>query len=433
MDVGTAELDRPAPKRERRLHLPAPRPRPTRGAPPTATATKLLRKPIVQDALIAAVLTGASLVGLMTQLHVDLPEGGEDVALRDVDGLGITLVLLQTVPLVWRRSAPVVVLCVTTSALFLFSGLGYFLSFASFGFAVALCTVAAHRDRRTSILAGIGSAVALFMIMLVGQEPLEPDEFIGQCLIVGALWFIGDGLRVQRSQMVLLEDRATRLEREREEFAQQAVAQERRVIARELHDVVAHNVSVIVAQSGAAQRVFETQPDEVRSTLGGIEHTGREALVEMRRLMGLLRTDAEGSVMRSPQPGLDGLEELVAQVREAGLPVRLTIEGVPRPLSAGLDLSAYRIVQEALTNVLKHGGPAHAEVWVQYEEPCVRLVIDDDGIGSAGWPDDAPQPRFGQLGMRERVALFGGELFVGPRPGGGYRVSASLPLDKEPA
>jgi signal transduction histidine kinase len=387
----------------------------------------------VQDTLIAAVLTAASLVGVMTQLHVDLPEGGDDVALREVDGLGLTLVLLQTVPLVWRRMAPVVVLCVTTSALFLFSGLGYFHSFASFGFAVALCTVAAHRDRRTSILAGIGSAVALLMILLIGREPLEPDEFIGECLIVGAVWFIGDGLRAQRSQMVLLEDRATRLEREREEFAQAAVTEERRVIARELHDVVAHNVSVIVAQSGAAQRVFETQPGEVRSILGGIERIGREALVEMRRLMGFLRTDADGSVMRSPQPGLEGLEDLIAQVREAGLPVRLTIEGDPRSLPAGLDLSAYRIVQEALTNVLKHGGPAHAEVWVKFEPGCVRLVIDDDGIGSAGWLDDAPQPRFGQLGMRERVALFGGELFVGARPDGGYRVSASLPLDKEPA
>jgi signal transduction histidine kinase len=395
-------------------------------------AKALLRKPIVLDSLIAGILTASALVGVMTNLHVDLPEGGEDVMLREIDGLGVALVLLQTVPLVWRRTAPVVVLCVTTSALFLFSALGYFHSFASLGFAVALCTVAAHRDRRTSILAGIGSALAMLMILLIGREPLEPDEFIGECLIIVAVWFIGDGLRAQRSQMVLLEDRATRLEREREEFAQQAVTQERHVIARELHDVVAHNVSVIVAQSGAAQRIFGTLPDDVRSIFAGIERTGREALVEMRRLMGFLRTDADGFVMMSPQPGLDGLEDLIAQVREAGLPVRLTIEGRPRPLPAGLDLSAYRIVQEALTNVLKHGGPANAHVTVRYEEACVRLVIDDDGVGSAGWPADAPQPRFGQLGMRERVALFGGHLYVGARPGGGYRVSASLPLDREP-
>ena len=402
--------------------------------PSLADATKkLFRKPIVQDSLIAGVLTAISLIGVMAHLQVDLPDSNEDVALRELDTIGIALVLLQTVPLIWRRLAPVMVLCVTTCAMFLFSGLGYFHSFASFGFAVALYTVAAHRDRRTSVPAGIAAAFVILMILFIGREPLELDEILVECLIVGSVWFLGDAHRIQRSQMVLLEDRATRLEREREEFAQRAVAQERRVIARELHDVVAHNVSVIVAQSGAAQRVFDPASDEAIATLSGIEETGRAALVEMRRLMGFLRTDADGSVGRSPQPGLDRLEVLVDQVREAGLPVTLRTVGAPRPLPAGLDLSAFRIVQEALTNILKHAGPAHADVTVQYEETSLRLTIDDDGLGSVGWRDGAPQPRYGHLGMRERVALFGGELRVGAKPGGGYRVSASMPLDREPA
>jgi signal transduction histidine kinase len=381
--------------------------------------------------VIAAVVTATSLVGLMAHLPLDLPEGGEDEALRKLDALGVGLALLQTVPLIWRRAAPVLVLAVTTGALFVFSLLGYFHSFASFGFLLALYTVAAHRERRTSVRAGIASGIVMLSILLFGNEPLEPDEIIVECLILGAAWFLGDSLRIQRRQVVRLGDLASRLEREREEFAQQAVAQERRVIARELHDVVAHNVSVIVAQAGAAQRIIDVQPEEAVPTLSTIEETGRAALVEMRRLMGLLRTEADGSLMRSPQPGLNNLEVLVGQVREAGLPVTLRIEGTPSALPAGLDLSAFRIVQEALTNILKHAGRAQADVVVRYEETRVQLTIDDDGVGSGGWTEGEPQPRYGHLGMGERVALFGGELRVGAKPDGGYHVIAILPLDED--
>jgi signal transduction histidine kinase len=391
--------------------------------------THLVAKPIVQDSLIAGVLTATALIGVVAHLPVDLPEGGGDVALRDLDALGIGLVLLQTVPLVWRRRAPVAVLSVIMGALFLFSFLGYFHSFASFGFLVALYTVAAHRDHRTSILAGVASAVVILMIIFIGREPVEFDTIIAECLIVGAVWFIGDGLRTQRGQVVQLEDRATRLEREQEELAQRAVAQERRVIARELHDVVAHNVSVIVAQAGAAQRIAETQPEEAFAALAAIEHMGRAALVEMRRLMGFLRTETDRALRRSPQPGLGNLDVLVAHVQEAGLPVTLRIEGTPRPLPAGLDLSAFRIVQEALTNVLKHAGAAQATVVVRYEESRLQLTIDDDGLGPDGSDTGPPHPRYGHLGMRERVGLFGGELRMGARTGGGYEVTASLPLD----
>ena len=387
-------------------------------------------RPIVQDSLIAGALTAIALVGLVTRLHVDLPEGGGDATRHTVDALGIVLLLLQTATLVWRRKAPVLVLAVVTSSLFVYTMLGYFRSFASFGFLVALYTVAAHRERRVSIPAGIACGVVVLLILALGHEEIEPDTVIVECLIVGAAWFIGDGYRIRRGQYVQLEERARRLELAGEELARHAVVEERRVIARELHDVVAHNVSVIVAEAGAAQRISDAHPAEALSTLGPIERTGREALVEMRRLMGFLRTESE-SPSRAPQPGLNDLEALIEHASRVGLPTELTIEGSPRALSPGLDLSAYRIVQEALTNALKHAGAAHVHVVVRYESDRLLLLIDDDGVGPSRPRDDPTRPKYGHLGMRERVALFGGRLQVGGRPGGGFRVVASLPIDPE--
>jgi signal transduction histidine kinase len=389
-------------------------------------------RPIVQDSLIAAALTAIALIGLFTRLYVDLPEGGGDAMRHTIDGLGITLLLLQTATLVWRRSAPVLVLAVVTSSLFVYSMLGYFRSFASFGFLVALYTVAAHRERRVSIPAGIACGVVVLVILALGREAIEPDTVIVECLIVGAAWFIGDGYRIRRGQYVQLEERARRLELAGKELARHAVVEERRVIARELHDVVAHNVSVIVAEAGAAQRISDADPSEALATLGPIERTGREALVEMRRLMGFLRTDSE-SPSHAPQPGLDELDALIEHAGRVGVPTRLSIQGSPRPLSPGLDLSAYRIVQEALTNTLKHAGPAHVDVVVRYGSDRLVLIIDDDGVGPTRRNGDPMRPRYGHLGMRERVALFGGRLQVGGRPGGGFRVVASMPMDPEGA
>jgi signal transduction histidine kinase len=392
---------------------------------------RTLSGPLGQDTLIASLLTTASLVGLLVHLHVDLPEGGTDVVNPPLDTLGLVLALLQTVPLVWRRVAPVVVLAVCSVAMFLFFFFGYLPSFASFGFLLALYSVAAHRDRRISIPAALASAAVVLLILISSREPLELDAIFAESLVVGAVWFIGDGLRSKRSQVTSLEDRATQLEHEREEAAQRAVAEERRVIARELHDMVAHNVSVIVAQSAAAQRVMDTDPEEGRFALRSIEDSGREALVEMRRLLGLLRTDHDRPDVREPQQGLDDIGTLLSQVREAGLHVGLTVEGTPRSLPAGLDLSAFRIVQEALTNVLKHAGPATAAVRIRYERSSLHLTISDNGSGLAERDPDPLRARFGHLGMRERVGLFGGSLRVGPRLGDGYEVVVSLPLDTD--
>ena len=422
-----------------RVH-PAPTGPPI-GPPPVAPTGRLaspsafrraVSDPLAQDTLIAALLTAASLIGMLVHLHVDLPEGGTDATDRSLDALGVMLALLQTVPLIWRRVAPVLVLAVCSTAMFAFFYLGHFPSFASFGFVLALYSVAAHRDRRISIPAMLASAAIVFAILIVSGESIEIDTIFAEGLIVGAVWFIGDGLRIKRSQVSTLEERATRLEHQQEEAAQKAVAEERRVIARELHDMVAHNVSVIVAQSVAAQRVFESRPDEGRAALRSIEGAGREALVEMRRLLGLLRTDDDRPDVRDPQQGLDDLGTLLAQVREAGLPVDLEIEGAPRPLPAGLDLSAFRIVQEALTNVLKHAGSARALVTVRYADTSLGLSVTDDGRGYDIKDREPWRARYGHLGMRERVGLFRGELRVGPRRGGGYEVFASLPLNADP-
>jgi signal transduction histidine kinase len=270
------------------------------------------------------------------------------------------------------------------------------------------------------------------MLLVGSKEAFELDALFAEGLVIGAVWFIGDGLRIKRRQVISLEDRATRLERDHELAAQEAVAEERRVIARELHDMVAHNVSVIVAQSAAAQRVLDQDPEEGRFALRSIEDAGREALVEMRRLLGLLRTDHDRPDVRHPQQGLDDIGTLLSQVREAGVHVSLTVEGTPRPLPAGLDLSAFRIVQEALTNVLKHAGAASAAVGLRYERSNLHLTISDNGSGP-GDADSAPlRARYGHLGMRERVGLFGGSLRVGPRPGTGYEVVVALPLDTDP-
>ena len=207
---------------------------------------------------------------------------------------------------------------------------------------------------------------------------------------------------------------------------------ERLLIARELHDVVAHGVSVMVVHAGAARRVIDERPEQARDALQTIETTGREALVELRRLVGILRADGAAPPL-DPQRGLDSLGALIASVGSAGVPVELAVEGEPRPLPAGVDLAAYRIVQEALTNTIKHAGHARARVRVAYEGAALDLEIVDDGRSRE--PDGGrraivpPGQGHGLIGMRERVHLYGGDFEAGPRQGGGFRVRARLPLE----
>ncbi|MFI6652789.1 sensor histidine kinase [Streptomyces sp. NPDC050529] len=246
-------------------------------------------------------------------------------------------------------------------------------------------------------------------------------------------WVLGDSMRTRRAYFDQLEERAARLEREREAQSKVAVAAERARIARELHDVVAHNVSVMVVQADGAAYVMDAAPDQARQALETISSTGRQALAEMRRLLGVLRTgDTPETGEYVPQPDVDQIEDLIEHVRAAGLAVDFKIEGTPRSLPSGVELTAYRIVQEALTNTRKHGGPnAGASVRLVYFDDGLGLLVEDDGRGAAhelyedGGADGAGH---GMIGMRERVGMVGGTLDAGPRPGGGFRISALLPL-----
>jgi signal transduction histidine kinase len=237
-------------------------------------------------------------------------------------------------------------------------------------------------------------------------------------------WLVGRDLRRRRQRVAELEDRAEQLEREREEQAQLAVAEERGRIARELHDVIAHAVSVIVVQAQAGPHLVEN-PRRAIGVFHAIESSGRDALEELRRLLGILRS-ADEQLAIGPQPGLGSLQSLIEQVRASGLPVELRIEGEPVHLPAGIDLSAYRIVQEALTNVVKHTEDAAAEVVIRYGEHALELDVVDDGHGRATSTNGSGH---GLIGMRERVALYGGTLEAGTRNGGGYAVCARLPLE----
>jgi signal transduction histidine kinase len=238
---------------------------------------------------------------------------------------------------------------------------------------------------------------------------------------------MGRALRRRQALAAALQDRAARLERDQEAKARSAVTDERARIARELHDVIAHSLSVIVIQAAAERRVLGEEHAATKEVLGSIEHTGRQALVELRRLLGVIRKSDDRPALR-PQPTLEHLDELLEQVREAGLTVQLQTQGERVPLPPGVDLSAYRIVQEALTNVLKHADASHAEVLVCYHPSELDLEVIDDGHG----PTDGPGGH-GLVGMRERVALYGGILEAGRRDGGGYRLHARLRFEPVPA
>ncbi|MFF0185050.1 sensor histidine kinase [Streptomyces sp. NPDC005244] len=309
---------------------------------------------------------------------------------------------------------------------------------ADFAMLVIIYTVAADGARWASRFALAGGLCAGTLAQL--RWPSNESGALGGVLIAifqtvpfALAWVLGDSIRTRRAYLAQLEERAARLEKEREAQAKVAVAAERARIARELHDVVAHNVSVMVVQADGAAYVMDTAPDQAKKALETISGTGRQALAEMRRLLGVLRTGEhqEGGEY-VPQPDVEQLDELIEQCRVSGLPVDFKVEGTPRPLPSGVELTAYRIVQEALTNTRKHGGPnAGASVRLVYFDDGLGLLVEDDGKGA---PHElyeeggADGQGHGLIGMRERIGMVGGTLDAGPRPGGGFRISALLPL-----
>ena len=284
--------------------------------------------------------------------------------------------------------------------------------------AVATFAVAGTvRDLRRALAGAAAGFAALTAIIVVEGLPANRAWPV---VVVGAIaWALGRAFGARAQRAADLEERAERLERAHAE----AVAGERATIARELHDVIAHSVSVMTVQAGAARLVLEEDPSRARESLLAVEETGRQALAEMRRLLGILRGD-EHEARLAPQPGVSELDALVEKVRAAGLPVDVIVEGEPHVLPPGTDLAAYRVVQEALTNALKHAGAARAQVSIRYGKTALELAVTNDGHA-------APNGRVGHglIGMRERVALYGGEFHAGPRPAGGYVVRATLPID----
>jgi signal transduction histidine kinase len=353
-----------------------------------------------------------------------------------LDVIGFALALLMTVPIASRRQAPVPVLIIVGGATVAASLLGFDSSLGGFTVLFALYTVAAHTDRQTSAQAlgvtAVGLAISLIGSAANGRvEGVGIDAYIANLLLYSIAWLVGDNMRERRAYTRELEVRNARLERDREVEAARAVADERGRIARELHDVVTHGVTVMTVQASAARRVLRAAPDDAEAALATIESTGRDALVEMRRLLGVLRSDDDG-VDRAPQPGLEMLPELIAQTEAAGLPVTTDVDLPPQAMSAGVDLTVYRVVQEALTNALRHAGPAaRATVRIRSTPETLSIEVTDDGRGAAAAVapgSGTDHPGHGLIGMRERVALVGGELEIGPRPEGGYRVAARIPL-----
>jgi signal transduction histidine kinase len=276
---------------------------------------------------------------------------------------------------------------------------------------------------RTRAVAGLVVAVGV-AALVVYRDPLSNlDAFIVTSIIFGIIWTIAFAVGRKFEEADEARERAARAEREREERARAAVTEERARIARELHDVVGHSVSVMTVQASAVRRLLRPEQQRERDALLVVEQTGREALAEMRRMVGVLRRPEEAPAL-APQPSLGHLDKLVAQARDAGLRVELQIEGEPLPLPAGVDLTAYRLVQEGLTNALKHARAKRAQVVVRYGAEDVEVTVSDDGQG-AGSGDGGGH---GLVGMRERVAVYGGVLEAGPRPEGGYRLRARLPV-----
>ncbi|MHC5908259.1 sensor histidine kinase [Streptomyces sp. S6] len=349
----------------------------------------------------------------------------------------VPAVLALCVVMTLRRKLPeaMLVLAVVAGCAQLVLGVG--VNAANFAMLMIVYTVAAVGARWASRLAlgvGVCAAAAAQLRWPSGEAPggvVVTIVFLTVPFVLA--WVLGDSMRTRRAYLAQLEERAARLEREREAQAKVAVAAERARIARELHDVVAHNVSVMVVQADGAAYVLDAAPDQAKKALETISSTGRQALAEMRRLLGVLRTGEhrEGGEY-VPQPDVEQIEDLVQQCRGSGLPVDFKVEGTARPLPSGVELTAYRIVQEALTNTRKHGGPnAGASVRLVYFDDGLGLLVEDDGKGA---PHElyeeggADGQGHGLIGMRERVGMVGGTLDAGPRPGGGFRISVLLPL-----
>ncbi|MER6556969.1 sensor histidine kinase [Streptomyces sp. NPDC001027] len=374
------------------------------------------------DAFLAAGVLLCMLAGSLVDPH------GER-SIRTPDPLSLLLMTLGAAALVLRRRAPMTVLVLTGAASVAESVTGDPRAPVAMSAVVALFTVASATDRPTTLRAGLLTMTVLTgAAMLAGPLPWYAQDNLGILAWTGIGATAGDAVRSRRAVVQAIRDRAERAELTREEEARRRVAEERLRIARDLHDVVAHHIALVNVQAGVAAHVMDKRPDQAKEALAHVREASRSALNELRATVGLLRQSGDPEAPTEPAPGLDRLDELAGTFRNAGLPVEVARADHGTTLPAAVDLAAYRVVQEALTNVQKHAGPAaKAEVSVVRVGPNIEVTVLDDGQPAEDAPPAAGSGH-GLLGMRERVTALRGTLTTGPRYGGGYRVHVILPV-----
>ncbi|MGW0760514.1 sensor histidine kinase [Streptomyces sp. NPDC002814] len=385
----------------------------------------LTTHPLALDAALAAAVLACMVAGSFVD-----PRGKDSVtwSLRTPDALSLVLITLGAAALVFRRRAPKTVLAVTGTFALIESVTGDPRAPVAMSAVIALYTVAASTDRHTTWRVGLLTMTVLTAsAMLAGPLPWYAQENLGVLAWTGIGATAGDAVRSRRAVVHAIRERAERAERTREEEARRRVAEERLRIARDLHDVVAHHIALVNVQAGVAAHVMDKRPDQAKEALAHVREASRSALNELRATVGLLRQSDDPEAPTEPAPGLVRLDELVGTFRSAGLHVEVARADHGTVLPAAVDLAAYRVIQEALTNVQKHAGTeAKAEVSVVRVGENIEITVLDNGAGE----DAAPEAGGGHglLGMRERVSALSGTLTTGPRYGGGFRVHAILPV-----
>jgi signal transduction histidine kinase len=402
----------------------------------TTPAPRTARLAIASDAVLAfglllVVWAGMWLPDVFVQAGRRFPQGMRPFEHSFVTPpLAFAVAALCILPLVLRRRFPVTVLVVVSAATVLYQVLGFMFppSLVIAGVLVALYTAGTVLDRRRLALIAVPCAAAVVATSLPGWgSPMFWADLVRTIAVLAVAAALGDATRNRRAYIEEVEERASEAERTREEEARRRVDEERLRIARELHDVTAHSLSIVAVQSGVALHVLDTDPAAARTALTAIRETSRDSLNELRGMLGVLRSsgDAAGDAPLAPTPGLARLDDLIRPLRDAGLAVEVTGTPVGDPLPAIVDSSAYRIVQEALTNVLRHAGSASVVVRLERTDDALSVEVADDGSGSAARVEAEGH---GIAGMRERALALGGTFEAGPRAGGGWRVAAVLPF-----
>jgi signal transduction histidine kinase len=393
------------------------------------------------DLLVVSVVVGVMLSSLVGRASLVREDDDQEFRFTSPDAVGLALVLATAAPLLWRRRAPVAALGATCLAFVGYQRLGYAPPPLPLAALVALYTVSLELELAGSISAAVAMVGGILGLALTHHSPLTDDEFLAYVVSVLGAWMLGCTVQLNRTRLTLAVERAEQSAIERDLATEAALQRDRARIARELHDVVAHHVGLIVTRAGATLQGLRPVPGpdgragadvpvgavrgetDVRKALACIESAGREAIVEMRRMLDVLGSGPGSDGVRPPR--LDGLAALVGQTEQAGLPVRLRVHGGPGRLPAAVELTAYRIVQEALTNALKHAGPTSVEVDLEHGPQSLAVRVRDGGRGVSGPHADGR----GILGMRQRVAALRGWISVGPRPEGGFEVTAVLPVE----